>query len=96
MNPTMNVTSMNVDVVDVKMPATMNEYLRLMGDYLVKLDEGGRYVLRHGRDWWMRFFTDAFDGDGPDPVLAFEHLQAVIDDWNVAMSAEGAPTPIPL
>lgn len=85
----------NPDLVDVTMPSTMNEYFRLMSEAFVETDETGRYVLRHGEDFWKNVFENAFDEDGPSPDMAFEHLVSVLSDWNDSMSDAGMPTPVP-
>lgn len=81
-------------VVSVDMPASMNAWLRGLVESLVTQNDDGTYVLRHDANFWTAFFHK-LNVDGLDSDLAFEQLQAVIDDWNVEMSSETVATPVP-
>lgn len=90
----MNHTASSGDIIAVPMTASLNAYLRTMAALLVT-QEDGAFVLRHEPAVWHRFF--ALFGDGQlDADVAFEQLQAVIDEWNITMSQHAAATPIPV
>jgi hypothetical protein len=82
------------DMVDVRMPVAMNEFIRMLG-MVFFTPENGRYELRHDRDWWVRTFESAFAGQDLEPDLAYDYLVSVVSEWNDSLADEGTPTPAP-